>query len=65
MLAVFLLLTAVATVTRSDALFNVAIVALLALAVVELAFDRCPHCGTYLGRLGANYCPKCGESLDE
>lgn len=62
---VFLLLTAVATVTRSDALFNAAIVALIAMAVTELALDRCPHCRAYLGRVGAKYCPQCGKSLEE
>lgn len=65
LLGVFLLLTLIATVTRSDALFNLAIVALMGMAVIELAFNRCPHCRAYVGRSGGNYCPKCGESLEE
>lgn len=65
LLAVFLVLTAVATVTRSDALFNVAIVTLVAMAVVELAFNRCPHCGAYVGRAGGKYCSQCGQSLED
>ena len=65
LLSVFLLLTLIATVTRSDALFNLAIVALMGMAVIELACNRCPHCRAYLGRVRGGHCPKCGGSLEE
>lgn len=65
LLAVFLLLTVIASVIRSDALFNLAIVALMGMVVIELAFNRCPHCRAYVGRSGGKYCPQCGESLEE
>lgn len=65
LLGVFVLLTAVATVIRSDALFNAAIVALVAMAVIEIAFNRCPHCRAYVGRAGGKYCSRCGQSLEE
>ena len=65
LLGLFFLLTAVATMTRSDAVFNAAIVALILMAAVELAFDRCPRCRAYVGRSNGKYCPQCGESLEE
>ena len=35
-------------------------------AIIFLAiFDRCPHCGHFLGRgRGGTYCPYCGEKLE-
>lgn len=37
---------------------------LLAGFVVMLAFCRCPHCRSYLGKnTNAFYCPRCGEKL--
>lgn len=31
----------------------------------ELIFNRCPHCGKYLGRQIGRYCRHCGKELEE
>lgn len=50
-------------------LFWLIIVALLEMlaAIIFLAiFNRCPHCGRFLGHVGGStFCPHCGERLDE
>lgn len=62
----FLVLALVAQMSGVDAIGYVGIVALIAMAVVELAFDRCPHCGAYAGRQGSGgYCSRCGKPLEE
>lgn len=65
MLGVFVLLGALGAACQSDALKGLGLAALVVMAVVELAFDRCPHCRAYVGRTGGHYCPRCGESLEE
>lgn len=39
----------------------------MAAAIIFLAvFNRCPHCGRFLGHAGGGiHCPYCGERLDE
>ena len=27
-------------------------------------WNRCPHCGAYLGRYRVKFCPDCGERID-
>ena len=62
----FLVLALIATVSGVDAIGYVGIAALIAMAVVEFAFDVCPHCHAYAGRLGSGgYCPRCGKPLEE
>lgn len=37
-------------------------------AVLSLIFNRCPSCGRFLGKhagFSVEYCPYCGEKLDE
>ena len=46
-------------------LSGVGVVTLIAMAVVELAFDRCPHCRAFIGRGENRYCSVCGKSLEE
>lgn len=33
--------------------------------IFHLIFYRCPHCGKYLDRSRGDYCPYCGEELEE
>ena len=42
----------------------IGIALLVAMCVVELAFDRCPHCRAYIGRGERRYCSSCGKSLE-
>ena len=63
LLGLWLILLLLAQVGQSDVLFGVSVAVLIVLAVVELAFNRCPKCGAYVGRSGGKYCPKCGEEL--
>lgn len=38
---------------------------LLASAVLNFKWWRCPHCKTFLGRtLSPDFCPYCGEKID-
>ena len=61
----WLVLLLLAQVFQEKVLLMLAIGAQLVMCVVELAWNRCPHCRTYVGRSGGAYCPKCGESLEE
>lgn len=46
-------------------LIILAIFELLAAILFLLLFNRCPHCGGFLGHAGGSgYCPHCGEKLD-
>lgn len=37
-----------------------------AMTLLHLRLWRCPHCGSYLGRIGcAEYCPRCGKRLGD
>ena len=65
LLGVFLLFVLIAQVSGWDAIGYVGIAARVAMACVELTFDRCPHCQAYVGRTGGGYCPRCGKSLEE
>lgn len=65
MLGVFVLLGALGAAFQSDVLKGLGLAALVVMAVVELAFDRCPHCKAYVGRSGGGYCSHCGESLED
>ena len=33
--------------------------------IFELIFDRCPHCGKFLGRQIQKYCHHCGEKWED
>ena len=33
--------------------------------IFELIFDRCPHCGKFLGLQIQKYCHHCGEKLED
>ena len=65
LLALTVLLLALAQAFQSDLLGGLGIAALIAMAVVELAFDRCPHCRAYAGRANGPYCSKCAGALDD
>lgn len=47
-----------------DLLSWLGIAALVVLCVIELAFDRCPHCRAFIGRGEKRYCSNCGKSLE-
>lgn len=32
--------------------------------VLDFAWNRCPHCGGWLGRYPGKYCKSCGEKID-
>lgn len=40
------------------------LIPMLASCVVDIAFWRCPHCGSHLGHWWNAYCPHCGERND-
>ncbi len=46
-----------------------AVILILGIPIIVVCchFLRCPSCGTHLGRssLWAQYCPRCGEPLDD
>ena len=66
LLGVFLVLTFIAQVSGVDAIGYVGIAALIVMAVIELAFDTCPHCHAYAGRQGSGgYCSRCGKPLED
>ena len=47
-------------------LIDVAILVMLAVIIFLVVFNRCPHCGRFLGHAGgAAFCPHCGDKLDE
>lgn len=46
-------------------LLIIALFEMLAAIIFLAIFDRCPHCGHFLGRAGGGaYCPYCGEKLE-
>ena len=63
--ASFVLFSVLAQLCQLDVLAGVGIASLIAMAVIVLAFDRCPHCRAYTGRAAGSYCPYCGELLTE
>lgn len=34
-------------------------------AVVNILFNKCPHCGKHLVNNGGNFCQFCGREIDE
>lgn len=43
-----------------------ALLVMLAAIIFLSVFNRCPHCGRFLGHAGgAAFCPHCGDKLDE
>ena len=47
-------------------LIYVALFLMLAAIIFLAVFNRCPHCGRFLGHAGgAAFCPHCGDKLDE
>ena len=47
-------------------LIYVAIFVMLAAIIFLAVFNRCQHCGRFLGHAGgAAFCPHCGDKLDE
>ena len=44
----------------------VAILELVATVIFLVVFNRCPHCGHFLGHAGGRtFCPFCGENLQK
>ena len=43
----------------------IAVVSPFVWLIFELIFDRCPHCGKFLGRQIQKYCHHCGEKLED
>ncbi len=43
----------------------IGIVILLSGIAFRFTFYRCPHCGKYLDRSTGEFCPKCGEKVNE
>ena len=33
--------------------------------VLHFVFVRCPHCGSYLGRIMGSQCPFCGKNIEK
>lgn len=33
--------------------------------LIQMTFYRCPHCKSYLGRSGGDFCPYCGKKVKE
>lgn len=33
--------------------------------ILRLIFFRCPHCGKFLDRSTGDFCPDCGENVNE
>ena len=60
----WLVLLILAQAFQEKTLLMLAIGAQLVMCVVELAWNRCPHCRAYVGRSGGSCCPKCGEPLE-
>ena len=54
-------LVVIMEMTHSAAFGVAAIVVMIACAVVQVKFWRCPACGKPLGPLWVKYCPHCGE----
>lgn len=40
-----------------------ALLSVVVFAVVELLLNRCPHCGSYLGRNWGRFCQHCSERI--
>lgn len=46
-------------------LIIIALIEMLAAIIFLAIFNRCPHCGRFLGHAGgATFCPHCGEKLE-
>jgi len=41
------------------------LVLLCLLAIWNLSFLRCPHCGAHMERFGNRYCRRCGANLQD
>ena len=65
LLGLFILFPRLGKVLGIPALSLLGIAALVGMIAVQLAFNRCPHCRTYLGRARGGFCPRCGKSLEE
>lgn len=53
--------------TRIDWYFILAILLLLAVLILSIAYNTCPYCGKYIRPQGffktSDYCPHCGSDL--
>ena len=51
--------------TESKLGIGLLVAALVGYVILSLIWWRCPHCGSYLGKLSpfATFCPHCGQEL--
>jgi len=38
---------------------------IIATVIFDVIFYRCPHCGRFLSKSTGQFCPFCGEDMDE
>ena len=50
---------------HSTVWFALGLILMVSAAVLRFMFDRCPHCGGFLGRSPGSFCPHCGKKIDE
>ncbi len=46
-------------------LINFGVAILVCLLPLSLIFYRCPHCGRHLDRSTGDFCPYCGENVNQ
>ncbi len=51
--------------TEISAITIIGILIMFCSIIFRVIFYRCPHCGHYLDRSTGEYCPKCGEKVNE
>ena len=45
--------------------FIMGVIVMFSCLIPDLLFNKCPHCGKYLGRNYADFCQFCGKPIDE
>lgn len=48
----------------NETVFNVGMIVSSAALIPVFLFNKCPHCGRWLGRSSGKFCPHCGRPLD-